>query len=187
MTFNMNIYLRYFDRETLVHDFDDALAFLRSIPDIEIDGYLENDLKQFLESNVLYPKRYKVKSRAYFIVIKTVAETLEQFKEVGSSSRDVSVMRQVERKERQDLFLQIREGWYDVRLNFKRVVLIEEFKKCQYCDTDFHAQVWASCIQECYDKVVAHLRSRADVDDRSQFPSIKGKKFECVYIGEQLV
>ena len=36
----MNLYLRYFDRETLVSTVDDAIDFLRSID--EIDHYYQN-------------------------------------------------------------------------------------------------------------------------------------------------
>jgi hypothetical protein len=35
----MNLYLRYFDKETLVTNVDDAIAFLRSIPDIPMDEF----------------------------------------------------------------------------------------------------------------------------------------------------
>ena len=34
----MNLYLRYFDQETLVTSVDDAIGFLKSIPEIEMDA-----------------------------------------------------------------------------------------------------------------------------------------------------
>ena len=81
----MNIYLRYFDNETLVSDVEQALDFLQSIPDIDVDDSMATDLRHFVESNVMYPKRYKVKTRAYFIVIKTTASSLEELRKLALS------------------------------------------------------------------------------------------------------
>ena len=76
----MNLYLRYFNQETLVHSVEDAYEFLASIPDVHIDNAMKKDLKAFAESTVVYPKRYKIMPKVYFIVIKTTAETMEEFK-----------------------------------------------------------------------------------------------------------
>jgi hypothetical protein len=35
---------------------------------------------------------------------------------------------------------------------------------------------------DCYERIVEHLRER--VDDRSQFPSAKGKNFKFRYLGK---
>ena len=64
----MNLYLRYFDKETLVNNVDDAIEFLRSIPEIALDEELEADIREYAESDVFYPKRYKVRQRVYFII-----------------------------------------------------------------------------------------------------------------------
>ena len=77
----MNLYLRYFDKETLVNNVDDAIEFLRSIPEIALDEELEADIREYAESDVFYPKRYKVRQRVYFIIIKTLAETMLDFKQ----------------------------------------------------------------------------------------------------------
>lgn len=182
----MNIYLRYFDNETLVSDIDQALIFLQSISDIVLDDYLVNDLQQFISSSVMYPKRYKVKNRAYFIVIKTTAATLEEFKEIGSQVHENEETVAIEKKTKQEIFLANNPGWYEVKINFKRVLTHPSTRKSQYCDTEFVVRTKADSIQECYNKVIDHLRSRADVDPRSQFPSIKGRHFECTYLGEEL-
>ena len=55
--------------------------------------------------------------------------------------------------------------------------------KFQYKDTRFKARCKARNVQECYNRIVDHLRSRQDVDPRSQFPSIKGKNFTCSFLG----
>ena len=57
----MNLYLRYFDKETLVYNVEDALDFLRSIPEIGMNANLEADVREYAESEVFYPKRYKIR------------------------------------------------------------------------------------------------------------------------------
>ena len=179
----MNLYLRFFESEILVKSVSEALDFLQSIPEIDVDEYIAKDLTQYAESEVLYPKRYKVRGRAYFIVIKTTANTLEEFKTIGLQTKDP--VHPADAKEKlSDIFSEERPGWYDATINFKRVVPIIETGKFQYCDTTFKARLKATCIQDCYERVIDHLRSRGDIDPRSQFPSIKGKNFECVYLGE---
>ena len=65
----MNLYLRYFDKETLVTNVDDAITFLRSIQEIGMNPGLEADIRDYAASDVYYPKRYKVRQRVYFIKI----------------------------------------------------------------------------------------------------------------------
>ena len=67
----MNLYLRYFDSEILVHTVDEAIDFLSGIEEIGMDEALERDLRLYAESDIFYPKRYKIRPRVYFIVIKT--------------------------------------------------------------------------------------------------------------------
>ena len=140
----MNLYLRYFDREVFVSNADQAIDFLKSIPEISVDADLEADIREYAASDVCYPKRYKVRPRVYFIVIKTA-------------------------------------GWYEGSLDFKRVVLIPATGKFEYRDTHFVANVKAMSGQDCYDRIIEHLRER--VDSRSQFPSVKGKNYHFRYLG----
>ena len=72
-------------------------------------------------------------------------------------------------------------GWYEGTIDFKRVVLVPATGKHEYRDTRFVAQVKAMSGQDCYNRIVEHLRSR--VDSRSQFPSAKGKNFRFRYLG----
>ena len=76
---------------------------------------------------------------------------------------------------------EICEGWYEGSLNFKRVVLVPGTGKFQYRDTLFVARVKASSGMECYERIIEHLRDR--VDERSQFPSAKGKNFSFRFLG----
>ena len=73
------------------------------------------------------------------------------------------------------------EGWYEGSVNFKRVLLVPGTGKFQYRDAHFVAHVKANSGIDCYNRMVDHLRER--VDERSQFPSAKGKNFKFVYLG----
>ena len=74
-----------------------------------------------------------------------------------------------------------RPGWYEGSLDFKRVLMVPGTGKFQYRDTHFVAQVKAVSPMDCYNRIVDHLRSR--VDERSQFPSAKGKNFNYRFLG----
>ncbi len=52
----MNLYLRYFDQETLVNNVDEAIDFLKGIPEIGMDAELEADIRDYAASDVCYPK-----------------------------------------------------------------------------------------------------------------------------------
>lgn len=51
----MNLYLRYFDKETLVSNVEEALDFLHSIPEIELTPELEADIRDYVASDVFIP------------------------------------------------------------------------------------------------------------------------------------
>ena len=181
--FHMNLYLRYFDRETLVANADEAIDFLRSLGEIEITPDMEADIRDYAVNDMQFPKRYKVRQRVYFIVIKTTAATMQDFK-------DKKALRQMppqvpERRDPQVLYVnrlsEEKEGWYEGMLDFKRVVLIPATGKHEYRDTRFVARCKAVSGQDCYNRIVSHLRER--VDSRSQFPSPKGKNFQFKYLG----
>mgnify|MGYP007101921947 CR=1 FL=1 len=177
----MNLYLRYFDNETLVHSVDEAIDFLRSIPEITMDADLEADIRSYAASDVYYPKRYKVRPRIYFIVIKTEAATMLDFKQKKALRSNP------DRQQRENVPPAIaklneeRPGWYEGTIDFKRVVLIPGTGKHEYRDTHFVAQCKANSGIDCYNRIVDYLRER--VDNRSQFPSAKGKNFKFEYLG----
>lgn len=178
----MNLYLRYFDRETLVSSVDDAIAFLGSIDEIGMNPVLESDIRDYVASDVFYPKRYKVRPRVYFIIIKTEAASMLDFKE----KRAVHAIGVREDKEQNTMSIVNRlteqqYGWYEGVLDFKRVLLVPGTGKFQYRDTHFVAQVKATSGLDCYNRIVDYLRQR--VDTRSQFPSAKGKNFKFRYLG----
>ena len=177
----MNLYLRYFDQETFATNVDQAIDFLKSIPEIGMDESLEADVRDYAASDVCYPKRYKVRPRVYFIVIKTTAASMRDFKDkkalrsTPSEEHRENVSPSVVRLNQQQ------PGWYEGALDFKRVVMIPATGKFEYRDTHFVANVKALSALDCYNRIVEYLRQR--VDSRSQFPSAKGKNFACRYLG----
>ena len=175
----MNLYLRYFDDETLVHDVEEALVFLSNIDEIEITPELEADLRDYVASDDMYPKRYKVRSRQYFIIIKTEAETMQDFKD-KKAVRQVALTdpKVAEQKRLQEIL----PGWYEGTLDFKRVV-VNHLGKCEYRDTTFTAQCKAESIIDCYNRICDYLLTC--VDKRSQFPAARGKNFHCHYLGAE--
>ena len=178
----MNLSLRYFDRETLVSNVDDAIAFLADIDEIGMDADLEADIREYAASDVFYPKRYKIRPRVYFIVIKTEAATMQDFKDKKAVHANPDFERE---KAVSPAILRLNEeqpGWYEGAIDFKRVAMVPGTGKFQYRDTHFVARCKAISGMDCYNRIVDYLRSR--VDDRSQFPSAKGKNFKFCYLGQ---
>lgn len=177
----MNLYLRYFDNEVLVSNVDEAIDFLSSISEITMTPDLENDIREYVAADAYYPKRYKVRPRVYFIIIKTEAACMADFK-AKKALRPVSGDG-ASRNENPQLtrLNNIQFGWYEGTLSFKRVLTSPATGKCEYRDTVFSARVKAESGLECYNRIVNHLLER--VDNRSQFPSAKGKNFTFQYLG----
>ncbi len=178
----MNLYLRYFDKETLVHNVDDAIDFLASIDEIGMNPILEEDIRDYVASDVYYPKRYKIRPRVYFIIIKTEAATMLDFKEkralhVSPSNERERMLSPIVAHLNEEL-----PGWYEGVIDFKRVLQVPGTGKFQYRDTHFVARCKAMSGLDCYNRIVEHLRQR--VDSRSQFPSAKGKNFRFSYLGQ---
>ncbi len=173
----MNLYIRYFNQEALTKSANEVIAFLHSIPEIIVDKAMEEDIKEYATSSNNYPKRYKVRPRVYFIIIKTEAETMQDFKQhkTQHDTKDEYTTPPI------SMLLQHKEGWYEGALDFKRVSTIPGTSKCQYIDTHVVVRCKATCAQECYDRIVEYFRER--VDSRSQFPAAKGKNFQFEYLG----
>ncbi|MCD8211247.1 MAG: hypothetical protein LUC37_06870, partial [Prevotella sp.] len=179
----MNLYIRYFDKETLVSTIEQAIDFLASIDEIGMSPELEEDIRAYVASDVYYPKRYKIRPRIYFIIIKTEARTMSDFKQKKALRSNASSIDDY--KETVSPILahlnEERPGWYEGSLDFKRVVLVPITGKHEYRDTHVVINCKATSGLDCYNRIVEHLRSR--VDSRSQFPSAKGKNFKFRYLG----
>lgn len=181
----MNLYIRYFDEECLVGSPEEAFDFLSSIPGVVLDEYFMNDLRQYMEAPMPYPKRYKVRPRVYFIVIKTLAKTLAEFKDKGGKNSEGGGF-ETPKELVVNKLMEEKPGWYEGAIIFKRVIAIPGTNKFQYKDTNFRARLKAHSAIDCYNRIVDHLRSRQDVDPRSQFPSAKGKNFSYSFLGMNL-
>lgn len=192
----MNLYIRYFDDECVVSTVDQALEFIGRFPDFNITPQFVEDFRQYAEGPMPYPKRYKVRTRVYFIVIKTNAASLAEFKANGKgvaensevSEEDAPVMPELSMRQRQKELMRShlqaeRPGWYEASLDFKRVIYVPERDRYDYIDTTFAARLKAHSAQDCYDRIMDHLHSRGDIDPRSQFPSARGKNFRYTYLG----
>lgn len=182
----MNIYVRYFDYDTVATNYEEVLDFLASIPEIQITEAMVNEVRSYAEGEIPYPKRYKIRPRVYFIMIKTTAQTLDEFK--NNRKEDVMPVTEagVRKEQRTTQLSKVQLGWYRGELNFKRVIQIPGTGKFQYQDTRFAALVWAESGQHCYDRIINHLKNRQDVDLRSQFPSVRGNSFRYEYMGVKL-
>lgn len=190
----MNIYARYFDQDILVYSFEELMDFLSSIPEIPINQRLVDDIRQYVEGDMPYPKRYKIRPRVYFILIKTMAQSMEEFKahrkdtpsnaSVGAPVPMETLMNKKEIKAAQ--LAVIRNGWYSGTIIFKRVIQIANTVKFRYQDTTFEAYVQAESGLDCYNRIIEHLKARPEVDLRSQFPSPRGVNFTFEYIGNTL-
>ncbi|MGM9693495.1 MAG: hypothetical protein ACI3YC_00610 [Alloprevotella sp.] len=188
----MNIYVRYFDIDALVKDADELIQFLSSIPDIPLNDALVQDIRDYVSSDMPYPKRYKIRPRIYFILIKTAAETMEEFKTnkkstiIPAGERSNSDTPAGRKEIKLALLAEQKEGWYLCRMTFKRVIPIMQTGKFRYTDTEFIAYVKGQSGMDCYQRIISHLKSRQEIDLRSQFPSAKGSNFFFEFQGAEL-
>ncbi len=187
----MNLYIRYFNDEFFAHSVDEAIEFLASlkIENFDLGKEFKHDLQLYADSDIPYPKRYKIHSRVYFIVIKTMADNLADFKNKGNVHVDAEENEDLSFQNKKKMKISVLNeevpGWYDGTLIFKRVIAIPGTNKFQYKDTRFRAQCKARSPIDCYNRIVAYLKGRQDVDTRSQFSSARGKNFSFTYLGNK--
>lgn len=186
----MNIYLRYFDQEVLVTSIDEALEYLSSIPEVKLTDSIVKSFTSYVEGKSNYVRKIMLDRFNYFIAIKSDAESLEEFKARNEEKiqhkfgENGGLQPKPANRSRESILRDEIPGWYEAGIIFKRVVQIPGTQKFTYQDTSFRAQMTAISGEECYQKIVEHLRERDDVDMRSQFPSAKSNKFDFKYLGE---
>lgn len=186
----MNLFIRYFDKETLATNIDEAMDFLDSIEDFKIENNVAGRIQAFLDSNNTYPFRLKVSYSNYVLFLKTDASSIDEFKEMEmlrkQQKADGVLSPVIDRKKTiLDILNEEKPGWYEGSILFKRVVQIPETNKFQYKDTRFVAQVKANSAMECYNRIIEHLQNRQEIDRRSQFPSAKSNNFEYKFLCEE--
>ncbi len=184
----MNLYVRYFDHETMAYNMDDVVAFLNSIGEIKVDDNAIGRILNFVESDNVYPFRLKVSYSNYVLFLKTEAKDMEEFRymeKMRKEQRAADHLTMAEKKRQQaDLLNERHEGWYEASLLFKRVIMNPESGKCQYVDTVFRVRLRAVSAMDCYNRIIENLQNRQDVDPRSQFPSAKSNNFEYKLLEE---
>ncbi len=181
----MNLYIRYFNYETLVNNVEDALRFLSSIPEIDVNADLEADIRAYAANDMFYPKRYKIRPRVYFIIIKTTAATMAEFKQkkaVNPVDSPRNMPSPSTQGNKMALLMETRQGWYEGQLDFKRMAQKQHSTKLEYRDTHVEYQLKAISGMDCYNRIVDYLRTK--VNPRSQFPSAKGNNFKFRYLGK---
>ncbi len=180
----MNLYIRYFNHETVVGTLDDAFDFLVNVSDIELNDPLVHDVTSYLNNQLTYPKRFKIAPHRYFIMIGTVAPDLEEFKRIGARENASRAAAEAEKDSFVRSLTAENPGWYKATVCFKRVTPSpDNLGKFIYADTIFEVKLKAHSIQDCYDRVMDHLHRRSDIDSRSQLPSIKGRNFQAQFLG----
>lgn len=184
----MNIYVRYFDHENVFSSAEEVIGFLEELNDFSMTPQLRHEITSYHTSNMPYSKRVAVKGKNYFILIKTTAATLPEFKAKGKDQQGDDAKSENKRAKdaRYDELHEERTGWYKADIQFNRVVTIPGTQKCSYRNTLFSAYVYATSPIDCYNQVIDHLSNRSDVDPRSQFPSEKKNKFAYEFIGENI-
>lgn len=184
----MNLYIRYFEQDTLATNMDEAVAFLETVRDLKMSDEVVNRITLYYNSNNLYPYRLKVGYTNYVLFLKTEASTLEEFKrmeQIRNEQKANGTYVPEKKKSLIEIMSEPKPGWYEAALTFKRVVQIRETSKFQYRDTRFRVRLKAESPIDAYDRIVTHLRNRQDVDSRSQFPSAKSSSFTYKYLGEE--
>ncbi len=185
----MNVYIRYFDHEDVFKTPEEVIGYLVAIDDFVVTEEHRQDIYGFFEVSAnAYPARVRVRPNVYFIMIKTDASDLKEFKENGKTGQKNIIRPDVARKQaRSEQLESIKEGWYNAKIVFKRVILIPGTQKCQYYDTPFSAFVYANSGMDCYNKMITFLKNRQDVDPRSQFPSAKGANFLFAWVDDNTI
>lgn len=187
----MNLYVRYFDHETLAHSIEECMSFLQSIKEIKVDNNTPQRLRTFLESDNTYPFRLKVSYSNYVLFLKTEAKDIAEFHVMEQMHKEQKAEGKfptmAERKRSMmEALNEPRQGWYESSIMFKRVIVQPETQKCQYQDTRFRVRLKADSAMHCYNRIIEHLKSRKEVDPRSQYPSVKSPNFEYKFLGEEI-
>lgn len=98
----MNLYIRYFDSEILVSDVEEAIAFLAGIREIGMNQKIADDIRAYHESDNKFPKRYKVRPKVYFIMIKTDATNMQEFKDYRNRSVTKAISEEQDEDQQQE-------------------------------------------------------------------------------------
>lgn len=184
----MNYYVRYFDSEGVFPTPDALVEFVASIPQIIMTEDLSDAIYKFCEDKTSFPRHFKLPNKNTFIVIKTNAETLEEFKTRGANGgslqqNEVDASQEI-KEAKMSPADEIRPGMYDVSITFRRAIVNPETRKCSFVEETFRVEMLAQSQRQCFDVIIEHLKKHPDIDARSQYPSIRSANFKAVLIQE---
>lgn len=184
----MNLYVRYFNHETLATNLDEVAAFIATLHEIKPNPDMLNRVAEFMQSDNTFPFRLKVSYSNYVLFLKTEADTLAEFKSLEQQHKEQRAEEHLTAAEKKRQLMEAlnepHKGWYEGRLLFKRVILDVESNKYSYVDTVFRAKLKADSPLDCYNRIITYLRHRDDIDPRSQFPSPRNGNFEYKFLEE---
>jgi len=183
----MNLFIRYFSHETLAHNVNEAMDFLGTINEIKLDGTIPGRISSFLTSNNTFPFRMKVSYSNYVLFLKTEAETLEEFHMLEQQAREAKaegkgLSASEKKRSLMEALSESRPGWYEGSIVFKRVIVDKITGKCKYIDTPFTARCKADSPFDCYTRIIDHLKGRAELDPRCQYPSVRSNNFTFKFL-----
>lgn len=177
----MNYYARYFDSEGVFNTPQALVNFIASIPQIMMTDELAAAMLKFCEDKTSFPRHFRLPNKHTFIVIKTNASSLDEFKTVGANG---GVVPSAAKEAKGTAVDELRPGKYHVSITFRRAVVNPETRKCVFVDETFEAEMLAQSQRQCYDVVVEHLKNHPELDARSQFPSVRSANFTATLLGE---
>lgn len=183
---DMNYYARYFDSEGVFPTPQTLVGFISSIPQIIMTEDLADAIIKFCEDKTSFPRHFRLPNKNTFIVIKTNASTLDEFKTRGANGGLLPSEPREPREPREfrSLAETIRPGLYNVTMTFRRAIVNPDTRKCGFVEERFEVEMFAQSQKQCFDRVLEHLRNHPDVDERSQYPSIRSSNFRATFIRE---
>lgn len=177
----MNYYARYFDSEGVFHTPQALVDFIASIPQIIMTDELAAAMLKFCEDKTSFPRHFRLPNKHTFIVIKTNASSLDEFKTIGANG---GVMPTEAKEAKGTAVDELRPGKYRVSITFRRAVVNPDTRKCNFVEERFEVEMLAQSQRQCYDVVIDHLKNHPDLDARSQFPSIRSVNFTATLLDE---
>lgn len=176
----MNYYARYFNSEGVFNTPQALVDFIESIPQITMTDELAGAILKFCEDKTSFPRHFRLPNKHTFIVIKTNASSLDEFKAIGANGGVLP-----EAKETRNTPVdELRPGKYHVSITFRRAIVNPETRKCVFVEETFEVEMLAQSQRQCYDVVIEHLKNHPDLDARSQFPSIRSTNFTATLLSE---
>lgn len=158
----------------------ETFDFLGGLQDIEIDADCLSQVEEYFTTDQKGMRKFFMPNHKTFIVIKTTADTLEEFKknnQKNEASAKTPTQKALDTEQ---------VGWYDCSMTISRMLTNPETGKSFYYLDTMKAKVYANTAHEAYNKMVKHVHDNPEIDSRSQIPAAANKNFQYTFIGEQI-